>query len=109
VDGPIVFSNADVVVALLRGVVAERPEPPRTLVLDLQRVSQIDVTGDDAIRAVLGDCQRDGTTLMIARASHELREFMRRDGVLDELGAGHMVARVTDAVALHDTGASAPA
>ena len=77
--------------------------------LDLQRVSQIDVTGDDAIRAVLHDCQRDGTTLMIARASHELREFMRRDGLLDQIGAGRVVARVTDAIALHDTGESAPA
>ena len=109
VDGPIVFSNADVVAALLRGAIAERSEPPRTLVLDLQRVSQIDVTGDDAIRAVLHDCQRDGTTLMIARASHELREFMRRDGLLDQIGARRVVPRVADAVALHDAGASAPA
>jgi high affinity sulfate transporter 1 len=109
VDGPIVFSNADVVAALVRGVIAERPERPGTLVLDLQRVSQIDVTGDDAIRAVLHDCRRDGTTLMIARASHELREFMRRDGLLDQIGAPRVVSRVADAVALHDAGASAPA
>ncbi len=76
--------------------------------LDLQRVSQIDVTGDDAIRAVLHDCQRDGTTLMIARASDELREFMRRDGLLDQIGSPRVVPRVADAVALHDA-ASAPA
>jgi sulfate permease, SulP family len=108
IDGPIVFSNADVVTALVRGVVAERPEPPETLVLDLQRVSQIDVTGDDAIQAVLHDCRRGGTTLMIARAGHELREFMRRDGLLDQIGAARVVPRVADAVALHEAGASAP-
>jgi MFS superfamily sulfate permease-like transporter len=109
VDGPIVFSNADVVAARLRAIMSERPEPPQTVVLDLARVSQIDVTGDDAIRAVLGECERRGATLYIARTGHELREFMRRDGLLDQIGERCVVARIGDAVSPREAGASAPA
>ncbi|MCU0308178.1 MAG: sulfate permease [Thermoleophilia bacterium] len=98
IDGPIVFSNADIVAARLRELMDGRPTPPHTLVLDLQRVSQIDVTGDDAIRAVLADCGRRGTTLAIARAGQDPHEFMRRDGLLDEIGADRVVEQVRDAV-----------
>ncbi len=107
VEGPVVFSNADVVSGLVRRAIADAPEP-RTLVLDLQAVSQIDVTGDDAIRAVLAECERRGIALVVARAGHVLREFMRRDGLVAEIGEGRVVPRMADALALHHAG-TAPA
>lgn len=99
-DGPIVFSNADVVATLVRRTLAEQAEAPRTLVLDMRRVSHVDITGDDAIRALLEDCRRGQIALIIARASHGVREFMRRDGLLDDIGVDRVAPRVTDAVAL---------
>jgi MFS superfamily sulfate permease-like transporter len=69
-------------------------------VLDMRRVSHVDITGDDAIRALLEDCRRDDIALVIARASHGVREFMRRDGLLDDIGVDRVAPRVTDAVAL---------
>jgi MFS superfamily sulfate permease-like transporter len=72
--------------------------PVRTVVLDALGMYDVDFTGTQALAHALDVLERDGVSLMIARAGAHLRENLARAGLLERIGADHVYASVDEAV-----------
>jgi len=71
---PLFYANADHFVERVRSLVAGSPTPVRWLVLDAQAITDIDVTGADALTRLIEELRLRGIALKIARANRPLRE-----------------------------------
>ncbi|MFO1316256.1 MAG: SulP family inorganic anion transporter [Burkholderiales bacterium] len=71
---PLIFANARHVADRLHALVATAEPPLRCLVLDLQAVTQIDVTALSTLRALYEDLEGRGIDVRFARVNRPLRE-----------------------------------
>ena len=121
-DGPLVFPNAErfahEVRALIRAgsrpvagaaddpagkadaprAVAGASEPVRALIIDLEATADMDTTAADQFVALVAALRRSGARVMLARLHGALRDFMRRDGIIETIGEAAIFPRVLDAV-----------
>jgi MFS superfamily sulfate permease-like transporter len=69
------------------------------LVLDCEAMSQIDVTGSDALLRLHDALAQDGVRLVLGRANTGVRRALDRNGTRAALGDGNLFPNVRDAVA----------
>jgi sulfate permease, SulP family len=93
-EGPLVFTNAELLVAEVRQQVDTAPRPPRAVVLDFEGVTQVDITGSDALRRLHAWLKPRGVTLALARVSATVRDTLDRGGVLAVISADLVFATV---------------
>ena len=72
--------------------------PPRTVVLDVEAVSQVDVTGAQTLRSVHATLDALGIRLIVARAKSTVRKALRRNGIIDVLGENNLASNVDGAL-----------
>jgi sulfate permease, SulP family len=82
---PLFFANAEYFVRRIQTLVANSTEPVKWVLVDVQAVSEIDVTGADAIQRLARDLDARGISLKFARANRPLREVFDRIGLGDRL------------------------
>jgi sulfate permease, SulP family len=96
-DAPLFFANA----AVLRNEIVrlvDRAQPPvRRVVLDAEGVLDVDVSGGEALDALLDDLDHRGVDLVIARARTSTQAVLRRVGITERLGGDAFYLRVADA------------
>ena len=101
-DAPLLFSNAGAFKAsgqqILIDAAAKGPLP-RTMVIDFEEVFYTDASGAESIRGLKRYASRYGVDILIARLHADARETLERDGVLAEIGEGHIYDSVRAAVA----------
>ena len=102
-EGPLIFANADLFEAQMRRRVGDVQGSVGTPVVDFKAVSDVDVTGSDAVRRLHADLTADGVRLLVARANASVRQALERNGVLAVIGAENV--RPT----LREAGAGSPA
>lgn len=95
-EAPLVFTNSELFITELLQRVRETKPPPRTLVLDFEAISHLDVTGAEALRQIHDSLEREGVHLVIARANGSVRTAMERTGVLGVIGSGNVVTSVRE-------------
>src|SRR3954452_12040825 len=78
--------------------------PPGTVVLDFGSVSQVDVTGAQALQSVHDTLDARGIRLIVAHARSTVRDALRRSGTVDVLGEGNLVPSVDEAVEASQAG-----
>lgn len=114
-DAPLYFANADdyrrsVDEAIEdvtppggeHGPAAEGPPaPPRWLLLDLEAVTEIDVTAADMLRELCAEMHRRGTVVALARTKQELLADLRAGGVLEMIGQERAYPTLPTAVAAY--------
>jgi MFS superfamily sulfate permease-like transporter len=105
-ESPLIFANADLFVTEMSGRVREADGAIDALVLDFEAVSQIDVTGSDALLRLHDALSQDGIRLVLARTNATVRASLERSGGLAAIGAGNSFPTVRDAVAGMPTGES---
>jgi sulfate permease, SulP family len=102
---PLIFANARHVTDHLRALVAETLPPLRCLVLDLQAVTNIDVTAFAMLRQLHDDLERAGIDVRFARANRPLREQLTQWLPADRLATERFFpsasAAVDDFMATH--------
>jgi len=86
-EGPLVFTNAGLLVSAVRQQIDTTPRPPRAVVLDFEGVTQVDITGSDALRQLHTWLEPHGVTLALARVNATVRGALDREGVLAVIGA----------------------
>jgi SulP family sulfate permease len=86
-EGPLVFTNAGMLVSEMRQQIDTAPRPPRAVVLDFEGVTQVDITGSDALRQIHAWLKSNGVTLALARVNATVRDALDREGVLAVIGA----------------------
>jgi sulfate permease, SulP family len=97
-EAELIFANADIFQDDLLARIRAAATPPHTVVLDFEAVSQVDVTGAQAVRSVHDSLDRLGMRLIIARAKSSVRDALRRDGVLDVLGSDNLAPNIDRAI-----------
>lgn len=84
VSAPLFFANIVGVVDAIKRLITAQPEPVRHLVLDLESVTDIDVTAADALDQFRTWLRARDVALAFSRVRHPLRERMRALGILGE-------------------------
>jgi sulfate permease, SulP family len=97
-EAELIFANADIFQDDLLARIRAAEPPPRTVVLDFEAVSQVDVTGAQTLRSVHDTLDARGIRLIVARAKSSVRDALRRNGIVDVLGEDNLVPSVDRAV-----------
>jgi SulP family sulfate permease len=95
---PLFFANAEHFVRRIRTLVANSPEPVKWVLVDVQAVTEIDVTGAEAVHRLAEDLARRGIALTFARANRPLREAVDRIGLGEQLGDERLFPSVHAAI-----------
>ena len=95
---PLWYANAVHFRAQLSRAVGRAPGSARLVVLDTIGMSDLDYTGARALADALSDLERDHVVFAMARAGTHVHESLRRSGLLDRIGEGHLFASVDEAV-----------
>jgi sulfate permease, SulP family len=96
---PLFFANADYFMERIRGLVAASPVPVRWVLVDMQAVTNIDVTAAEAVSRLKEELAKRGIALKIARANRPLRERLQRIGLGEHLAGENLFPSVHAAVA----------
>jgi SulP family sulfate permease len=96
---PLFFANADYFVERVRSLVAASAEPVRWVLVDMQAVTDIDVTAAEAVARLREELSGRGIHLKIARANRPLRERLARIGLEDQLGELNLFPSVHEGAA----------
>jgi sulfate permease, SulP family len=96
---PLFFANADYFIERVRGLVSASPVPVRWVLVDMQAVTDIDVTAAEAISRLKEELGQRGIALKIARANRPLRERLQRIGLGEHLAGENLFPSVHAAVA----------
>ena len=97
-EAELIFANADLFQDDLLARVRAAEPPPDTVVLDFEAVSQVDVTGAQALRSVHDTLDALGIRLFVARAKSRVRDALRRSGTVDVLGEDNLVPIIDSAL-----------
>jgi pimeloyl-ACP methyl ester carboxylesterase len=105
---PLFFANADYFVERIRTLIAGSTEPVRWVLVDMQAVTDIDVTAAEAVSRLRQELAERGIALKIARANRPLRERLARIGLGEQLGERNLFPSVHAGAAAfrRETGAS---
>ena len=88
-EAPIFFGNADYFHQSVLGLVDEHMPSLQALVLVCDAVSDIDLTGLDALRALVVDVQRAGVEVRLCRVKGPVHDALVENGLVDVVGAQH--------------------
>jgi SulP family sulfate permease len=108
---PLVFANADHFLERIRGLVAASRTPVRWLLVDVQAVTQIDVTAAEMLSRLAAELREQGIELKFARANRPLREELARIGLGEHLEKSTLFPSVHAAIEafVRGPGATPPA
>jgi SulP family sulfate permease len=95
VFGSLFFGAANKIEPLL--ALAEPSHPARVIVLDMQKLINVDTTGLDMLSTLQRKLERNGKRLFIAGANAQPRSLFERSGFAATLGAEHFFEDVASA------------
>lgn len=97
-DGDLYFANAGYLERKLLNAVADKPEL-KVLVLDIEAVEQIDVTGEEMLGHMAKRLEEAGIEFYITRAKHKVEEVLKRSGLYETIGGDeHFFGRRVHAI-----------
>jgi SulP family sulfate permease len=107
---PLVFANADHFMQRIRGLVAACRSRVRCVLVDVQAVTEIDVTAAEMLARLGAELDAEGITLKFARANRPLREQIMRLGLGEHLDESTVFPSVHAAIEafLREWGSIAP-
>ena len=108
---PLVFANADHFMQRIRGLVAGCPNPVRCVLVDVQAVTEVDVTAAEMLLRLGAELDAQGIHLKFARANRPLREQIVRLGLGEHLDESTVFPSVHAAIEafLRERSGAAPA
>ena len=95
VEGPLFFGAAQL---FFQSVMDTIRYYPQFIILQMNRVPVIDLTGEGRLRSIVGTLQKKGTTVLVAELGDQPDAAMHTTGLYDIIGAEHFFARTRDAV-----------
>lgn len=84
-DGDLYFANAGYLERKLLNAVADKPKL-KVLVLDIEAVEQIDMTGEEMLVHMTTRLKEAGIDFYITRAKFNVEEVLKRSGLYDKIG-----------------------
>ena len=84
-DGDLYFANASYLERKLLNAVADKPQL-KVLVLDIEAVDLIDVTGEEMLVHMTSRLKEAGIEFYITRAKYKVEEVLKRSGLYEKIG-----------------------
>lgn len=97
-DSPLFFANAEDFHDRALQAVDTAEVPAEWLVLNMEANVEVDLTSMDALRDLVTELRRRRVVVALARVKHELREDLRRSGILDLIGEAFVFPTLPTAV-----------
>ena len=97
-DSPLFFANAEDFLRRARTALDAHREA-RWFLVNVEAVSEVDITGLDALAELREMCDERGVRFGLVRAKSELLEALLRHGLLDEIGEEYIFQTMPTAVA----------
>jgi SulP family sulfate permease len=98
-DAPLFFANAENFLARVRAEVDGAAAPVRWLLLNTEAMSEVDLTGADALETLRSELACRGIVLALARVKQDLRDTLEPTGLLGRIGDEHVFVTLPTAVA----------
>ena len=105
IEGPLFFGAAE----KLERTLAHIQRPATTLILRMGNVPFMDATGIDAVEEIIRDFKRHGATVVLVEVRPNVRYKLERGGVIAELGEGHVIDTLENALQFVNRVKSSPA
>jgi high affinity sulfate transporter 1 len=99
-DVPLYYFNANEVQVQVLARVDEQAVRPAWLVIDLGATSDLDVTTTDMLAELLQRLRDRGIGLALAKAHGQVRDRMRRTGLMDAVNEARVFPSIAEAVAV---------
>ncbi len=96
-DGDLYFANAGYLERKLLNAVADKPKL-KVLVLDLEAVDQIDVTGEEMLSHMSERLEEAGIEFCITRTKFKVEDALKRSGLYDVIGENHFFGKRIHAI-----------
>jgi MFS superfamily sulfate permease-like transporter len=96
-ESPLLFFNADLFKSRMHALV-EAADATHTLVLSLEGVTQMDVTGLHALFDVHAELKRKGIRLLLARPKRYMRKYAETARAVDKIGRENIFFSIRSAV-----------
>ena len=90
-DNAIYFANAEYTIEHMLERLDEQTTPLKFLLLDLQAMGFIDITGIDELRTLLDEMKTRGMALALMGAHLPVMETFRSSGFIDAINPGHLI------------------
>lgn len=74
-DAPLLFFNAEYFRSRVRALVHDTKPPPRWFVLSLESITQVDLTGVDAVKTLNEELAQQGIELLLARPKLYMQKY----------------------------------
>jgi anti-anti-sigma factor len=103
------FANANRVLNHVRQLVKESNQSIHAVILNLEAVTEMDVTSLDLLEQLRGDLDSAGVRLVLARVSDRVRDLLTRSGFRERLGDEQILWGVDTAVDACAKAAARPA
>lgn len=101
-DAPLFFGNAEDFKAQVLDALAESPTPPRWLVLNVEANMHIDYTAAEMLRELIGELERSGISIGLARLKNDLRTQLEGAGLMDLIGPSMVFATLPEAIRAYE-------
>jgi MFS superfamily sulfate permease-like transporter len=98
IGGPLLFFNAEFFKSRIHELVDAADTPPRWLVLSMEAVTQLDVTGIQAQIDIRHELERKGVQMLLARPMQFVLKFSEHLDTQDRLGRENIFPSVRSAV-----------
>ena len=99
-DSPLFFANAEDFLRRARAAVHDYPEA-RWFLVNVEAVSEVDITGLDALDELHEFCAQRGIRLGLVRAKSELLQELRRHGLMKTIGEDAVYQTMPSAIAAY--------
>ena len=93
-DQEIFFANARLFRDALNRAIEDADVPVEAVLVDAGAITHIDTTGLDMLHDLVGELQRKGIRLMLARVKSPVMEILERSGVADLIGQANLYSSV---------------
>jgi sulfate permease, SulP family len=107
-QAPLLFTNYEDFSRELFARIDEASPRPKTVVIDCDAISETDTTGSGALHDVHDTLERADIDLVLARVHADVLEYLKRDGVLKDLGSDAVYPTIGEAVEAVQNGSSTP-
>ncbi len=97
-DGDLYFANAGHLEKQILNAVADKPDL-KVLILDIEAVSEIDVTGEEMLKQMVQHLEEAGIDLLITRPKFQVLDTLIRSGLYEVIGARHFFSHRKEALA----------
>lgn len=105
-DSPLFFANAEDFATRCQTAARAASPPCRWLLLNLEGITEVDITGLDGLAELQEWCEHHGIVLALVRVKHEIIEALDRHGVGTAIGAERIYPTLPTAAAAYEAWAA---